>query len=102
VPTQWPGGDDQFLGVAASWTHNIWAVGIRNPARCGQGGPQCRTLIEHWNSVHWTLLPSPNPPSGYLNELWSISAVSRGDIYAVGSTDYSSILIMHWNGKSWS
>lgn len=101
VPSQTPGGDGQFLGVTASWTHNIWAVGIRNPTRCG-GGLHCKTLIEHWNSKRWTLLASPNPPSAYLNVLWGVSAVSRGNVYAVGSTDYASTLIVHWNGTSWS
>jgi hypothetical protein len=102
VPSQTPGGDGQFLGVAASWTHNVWAVGIRNPTRCGNGGPPCKTLIEHWDSKRWTLLASPNPPSRYLNVLWGVSAVSRSDIWAAGSTDYASTLMIHWNGTSWS
>lgn len=101
VATQSPGGDDAFLSVTAAWTNNIWAVGYRNPTRCG-GGPQCKTLIEHWNGSRWTLLASPNPPSGYLNMLWGVRAASRTSIYAVGTTDYSSTLIMHWNGTAWS
>lgn len=97
-----PGGDDGLLGVLATWTHNIWAVGIRNPSRCSNGGPKCQTLIEHWNSVRWKVLPSPNPPSDYLNLLWSASATSRDNIWAVGTTDYASTLIVHWNGSAWS
>jgi len=102
VPSQTPGGDAALVSVAASWTHNIWAVGIRNPTRCSNGGPQCKTLVEHWDGTRWTLVASPNPPSAYLNEIWSISAVSRSDIWGVGTTDYSSTLIVHWNGSSWS
>jgi hypothetical protein len=101
VPSQTPGGDDSLDAVTASWTHNIWAVGIRNPALCGTGGPQCKTLIEHWDGSHWTLLASPNPPGG-LNILLGISAVSRGDIFAVGTTAFESTLIIHWNGTAWS
>jgi hypothetical protein len=101
VPASSPGGDAQLLGVTFSWTNNIWAVGYVNPPRCG---PQCQTLAEHWNSVtmNWRDTPTPNPPAGYLNMLWSISAVSRTNIWAVGTTDYASTLIVHWNGKSWS
>jgi len=104
VPSPTPGGDGQLLSVTFSWTNNIWAVGIRNPTRCGNGGPQCQTLVEHWNSIHnvWRVIPSPNPPSEYLNVFWGVSAVSRTDIWAVGSTDYASTLIEHWNGTSWS
>jgi hypothetical protein len=104
MPASSPGGDAQLLGVTLSWTNNIWAVGYVNPTRCGNGGPQCQSLAEHWNSVNmsWRDIPTPNPPAGYLNMLWSVSAVSRTDIWAVGTTDYASTLIIHWNGKYWS
>lgn len=104
LPANSPGGDAQLLGVTFSWTNNIWAVGYVNPTRCSSGAPQCQTLAEHWNSVStsWRDTPTPNPRAGYLNMLWSISAVSRTDIWAVGTTDYASTLIIHWNGKSWS
>jgi len=75
---------------------------MRNPSRCGNGGPQCQTLVEHWNSKRWTLVASPNPPSAYLNILEGVSAISRTDIWAVGSTDWGSTIIIHWNGSSWS
>jgi hypothetical protein len=102
VPGNTPDGDAGLLGVLATWTHNIWAVGIINPSTCGHGGPNCQTLIEHWNSKRWEVLPSPNPPSGYLHLLWAASATSRGNIWAVGTTDYGSTLIVHWNGAAWS
>jgi len=103
VPSPTPGGDDSLQGVTFSWTHNIWAFGYTNPTRCG-GGPNCQTLIEHWNSNtgRWKVIPSPDPPSEYLNLLEAGSAVSRTNIWAVGTTDYNSTLIVHWNGTSWS
>ena len=86
-------------GVAFSWTNNIWAVGCTS-----QCAPKCQTLIEHWNSIQgrWSVIPSPNPPSGYLDLLTGISVVSRTGIWAVGTTDFASTLIIHWNGRSWS
>ena len=101
MPGPTPGGDAAFHGVVATWTHNIWAVGMTNPTHCGHG-PQCQTLIEHWNGTRWKVIPSPDPPSGYLNILDAASAVSRADIWAVGSTDYASTLVAHWDGTSWS
>jgi hypothetical protein len=94
-------GNGSFQSVSASWTNNIWATGITSPT---PSGPHFQTLIEHWNSTtqRWTVIPSPNPPSGYLNDLWSVSSVSRNDIWAAGTTDYASTLIAHWNGTSWS
>jgi hypothetical protein len=102
VPSPTPGGDGQLLGVTASPTHDVWASGVLNTTRCGHGPPQCQTLTEHWNGTAWQVVASPDPPSGYLDSLWGISAVSRTDIWAAGTTDYGSTLITHWNGKHWS
>ena len=101
VPSSTPGGDAELLGVLATWTHNIWAFGMSYPSNCGRG-PTCQTVIEHWNGKRWKALPSPNPPGSSLNILFNASAISRGDIWAVGTTDYNSTLIVHWNGESWS
>jgi hypothetical protein len=100
LPASSPGGDAQLLGVAFSWTNNVWAVGYVNPP-CGGG---CHTLAEHWNGAtgNWRDIPTPNPSAAYLDMLWSVSAVSRSNIWAVGTTDYGSTLIVHWNGKTWS
>jgi hypothetical protein len=102
IPGNNPGGDVALLGVLATWTNNIWAVGFTNPSTCSNGGPKCQSLIEHWNGARWKVLPSPNPPSLYLNLLWAAAATSRYNIWAVGTTDYGSTLIVHWNGAAWS
>jgi hypothetical protein len=101
VPSPTSLGNGSFQDVAASWTNNIWAVGITSPT---PSGPHFQSLIEHWNSTtqRWKAIPSPSPPSDYLNDLWSVSSISRDDIWAVGTTDYGSTLIAHWNGTSWS
>jgi hypothetical protein len=31
-----------------------------------------------------------------------VAIISRSDVWAVGSTDYETTLILHWNGTSWS
>jgi hypothetical protein len=80
-------------GISAS---NVWAVGT------GIAGPALHRVILHWNGCMWTVVPSPNPPSNYLNLLWGIAAISRDNAWAVGTTDYSNTLIVHWNGTSWS
>ena len=99
VPSPSPAVSPQLLGVAFSWANNVWAVGYTS-----QCALKCQTLIEHWNSIQgrWSVIPSPNPPSGYLDLLTGISVVSRTDIWAVGTTDFASTLIIHWNGRSWS
>lgn len=76
----------RLYAVSTPDSHNVFAAG----------------LVEYWNGSRLTLPASPNPPSGYLNVLWGVRAVSRTSVWAVGTTDYESTLIMQWNGTAWS
>src|SRR5438876_657183 len=89
-------GRDVLTGVAATSSNDIWAVGnvVSNTAQ---------PLIEHWNGTSWRLVPGPTPQ---LSGLRSVSAVSPGNIWAVGSFNSSSggslTLVEHWNGTTWA
>jgi hypothetical protein len=54
-------------------------------------------LAGHYNGHRWVKYYLPAVPG-------AISAVSRNDMWAVGSTlqDPSQVVLMHWNGKTWS
>lgn len=87
--------------IAAISAENAWTVGSFANA----------TLIEHWDGVHWSVVPSPNPdPIG--NRLEGITALSANDIWAVGSSLLEwppqrpnnpgvHTLIEHWDGHQW-
>jgi len=88
--------------VAAASTHDVWAVGATNPnPDCDSGGPKCVTVAMHWNGSTWTVATTPDPPSSYLNAYLGAAAISGGDVWAVGTTDYASTLITHWDGSTW-
>jgi hypothetical protein len=95
---------NELSGVAAVATNDVWAVGDFTRS---QGAP-AHTLIEHWNGVKWSIVPSPNFPSpNSSNSLLGVAAVSATDIWAVGfyQTNISSLtqtLTEHWNGFVWS
>jgi hypothetical protein len=59
-----------------------------------------RTLTAFWNGRHWRLVNNPTP--GGDAQLLGVAASWTHNIWAVGSTDYASTLIMHWNGSAWS
>ena len=86
-------------GVGATSRRNAWAVGMTiGHNTCA---PRCATVIEHWNGHAWKQVPSPNRPSGDLNQLFGVAPTSRHNAWAVGTTDYASTLIVRWNGHAW-
>jgi hypothetical protein len=102
VPSPTPAGNSDLLSVAASSQRNAWAVGYDRgygPSSCS---PRCQTIALHWNGTHWSRVPSPNPPAEYLDGFLGVVAIHACDAWAVGTTDYASTLIAHWNGHTWS
>jgi hypothetical protein len=98
------GYSSQVVGITGGSSGDIWAVGTYLDTAASAGG----TLAEHYNGTAWSPVYTPTPPAG-IDSLWSVSAVSATDIWAVGST-YSYIgaqqldqaLIEHWDGTKWS
>jgi photosystem II stability/assembly factor-like uncharacterized protein len=84
--------------VAAVSATDVWAVGG------GQLGGS-KTLIEHWDGAHWSVVTSPNPGSNY-EDLFGVTAVSASDVWAVGhdgnAGGVAQTLTEHWNGSRWS
>jgi hypothetical protein len=84
--------------VAISKT-NAWAFGFYEKRTTS-----FRTLIEHWNGSHWSVVPSPNSGPRE-NTLSAAAAISAGNIWAVGyrgGPGPRKALLEHWNGAQWS
>src|SRR5712692_7912431 len=95
--------DVELFSVFALSANDVWAVGsYDNPSAFPSF-----TLIEHWDGIRWSIVPSPSPDS-QLNALHSISGVASNDIWAVGLAGDGGTfnplrsLIEHWDGASWS
>lgn len=71
----------QLYAVSASASNDVWAVGYYC---CGPDG--LTTLIEHWDGVQWTVVPSPNRGTNN-NYLRAVAATSTNDVRAVGYWD---------------
>jgi hypothetical protein len=98
--------DNTLLGVSASSSRNVWAVGtycIGNG--CDRGGGNFRTLILHYTGSHWSVFSSPSP-SSYENQLNAITVISATNVWAVGAMQTTpmtgSTLIVHFDGIRWS
>jgi hypothetical protein len=94
-----PTGDTNLAKVSATSPDNAWAVGYTSPTTCS---PMCGTIAIHWNGKRWSVVPTPDPPAESLDALLGIDAISADDAWAVGTTDWGSTIIAHWNGHTWS
>jgi hypothetical protein len=100
TPDAGPEGN-QLYGVAALPDGTAWATGIYVQA----SGHTGRALTMHWSRGKWRIVPAANPGSAD-DMLFSVTAVSDSDVWAVGAYDGSNgffhPLIEHWNGQRWT
>jgi hypothetical protein len=82
-----PKGTDEPVGIWASASNDVWAVG--------------GALIEHFDGISWSTITSIGGSSfAHLSAIWGSG---RDDLWAVGGAVSSDpAVILHWNGKSWS
>ncbi len=102
VPSPKIGTQGNFLfALAPISPTNIWAVGEYTNS---SNSTLDKTLVEHWDGSHWSIVPSPSPASNG-NQLDAISVVSPDNIWAVGSSVETNkqqhTLVEHWNGSTW-
>jgi hypothetical protein len=102
-PATGPFTTDTLGGVVALSRTNAWAFGFYEKTTTS-----FRTLIEHWNGVRWSVIPSPNSGTGE-NTLAAAVALTSTDIWAVGyrqdttSPVFSArrTLVERWRGTRW-
>ena len=81
--------------------NDIWAVGSF------EGTDQLsHPLVEHWDGANWQVVPLQGASRPAIGLLFSITATSAHDIWAVGeernvSEQKGHGLVEHWNGSQW-
>ncbi len=95
---------NNLSSIAAVSANDIWTVGYTLDHKTNAA----KTLIEHWDGSHWSIIPSPNGGLAQ-NILYKVAIVSTNDVWVIGfsanSGYYNSgnqVLIEHWNGQQWS
>jgi len=89
-----------LLGVSADSPIDAWAVGM---VEIGEGG---NTFAVHWDGTRWSKTRTPSPSTTDQSVLFSVSADSPTDAWAVGyfgnPRGIQRALVLHWNGAAWS
>lgn len=101
IPSPNPGQQADYLyGVAAISSGAVWAAGNVYVPRLSH----TQTLIEQWNGAQWHKVKSPSP-GAFANQLFSVSALSPNNAWAVGVylTNSQTVFTLteHWNGSRW-
>ena len=102
-----PGAGGGLFDVSCPNGSDCWAVGA--VVGVAGNGNASATLIENWNGVSWSIVPSPTPsgPGVAGAILQGVTCVSASSCVAVGfSSDDTGAnlhgLIEQWNGSSWA
>jgi hypothetical protein len=82
-----------LMDLAVIGPQDIWAVGYYNDDNDIQ-----YTLIEHWDGVQWSVVPSSSAANPVL---MGVGGSGPNDVWAVGM-DFNGTLIEHWDGGQWS
>lgn len=88
----------KLLALTAVSPTDIWAVGYQ------PGGINFAPLVEHWDGSRWSVVPAP--AGNQLSYLIAVSAAG-GQVWAVGAqverglADAATVLVEHWDGKTW-
>jgi hypothetical protein len=104
MPTPSGASEVHLYSAVAVSASDIWAVGSWADFGPGDG---LVPLIEHWDGLAWSIVPSPVLPQPVANQgaqLYSVTAASASDAWAVGyiGTGTHHNLILHWDGTSWT
>ncbi len=88
----------------------LWDVSCPTTVSCTAVGDSTTVttnlaLIESWNGVTWSVVPSPNPSGATGSVLYGVSCTGPTSCEAVGGSwvgsDYTT-LVESWNGTTWS
>jgi hypothetical protein len=101
VPSPNQGSIGSYLeGVTALSSNDAWAVGWYFP-----GDIDAATLALNWDGASWTIVPTPNPGTGW-NGFGDAAMLGADDVWAVGG--YNQVggldgapLVQHWDGTAW-
>ena len=75
---------NQLLGLTANSPDDIWAFG----SFISPDGLRTMTLVLHWDGTSWTIVSSPDPTKGFLDDGLSSGVVpSPGNVWIFGSAE---------------
>ena len=79
-----PGLSANLFGLGYLSPDNVYAVGTSASANPGTTMEIDRTLVERWNGINWSQVPSEHPSTSTSEGLNAIAAITSNDVWAAG------------------
>ena len=102
TPQDGPSPINNLTGVSAVSPADVYASGFEGNVNNQNFD---KPYVLHWNGSAWSLVTLPNA-GGEGSQLFGVTALSAGDVWAVGHTQESDGAILtlgeHFNGTAWS
>lgn len=89
-------GEESFLDTALVSKSDRWAVG-----ETFGGSGETSADVAHWDGFMWKDWGSVGLAAGS-SALYSVTALSAHNVWAVGSATNGYPALVHWNGKMWT
>jgi hypothetical protein len=88
---------NRFYAVDGIASNDVWAVG-----RQSNSYGDFHAMAQHWNGSNWTNSTLPTNVLTPIGDLESVTMIASDDVWALGSTITGDLLMIHWDGTSWS
>ncbi|WP_242889659.1 hypothetical protein [Actinomadura litoris] len=100
VPVPGPGIHSRLTAISGRSSNDIWAIGDHDNT-----APTPNSLFAlHYDGTEWRAVPV-DQVAGHSSSLWSVTAISADDVWAVGRTigidGKGGALTEHWDGQRW-
>src|SRR5690242_15348380 len=100
TPTPHDSDRTHLLAVDGRTASDAWAGGYIG---IGPGAGPVHVMMMRWDGTNWTPSPLPADVSGDGFEVFSVSADSATDAWAVAKDPLTtSSALLHWNGSQWT
>jgi hypothetical protein len=88
---------NRLYAVNGISSNDVWAVGRKSDSY-----GDFHAMAQHWNGSSWTVSLLPASVSSPIGDLESVTMISSNNVWALGSTITGGLIMIHWDGTSWS
>lgn len=88
---------NRFEAIDGIASNDVWAVG-----RKSNSYGDFHAMVQHWNGSNWANFLLPISVDTAIGVMESVTMIASNDVWALGSTVTGVLIMIHWDGTSWT